>query len=94
MDQVARSSRMVIDMNVSRIKNVEQARSFISGTLDVQFVIADGVGSKFGIKPDLEKTVTSGLYRFTLLFYLKCSSVVLSHLEQRLELCLSRSGFG
>ncbi len=27
---------MVIDMNVSRIKNIEQVRSFLSGTLDVQ----------------------------------------------------------
>ena len=34
---------MVIDMNVSRINNIEQVRSFLSGTLDVQFVIADGV---------------------------------------------------
>ena len=33
---------MVIDMNVSRIKNIEQVRSFLSGTFDVQFVIADG----------------------------------------------------
>ena len=33
---------MVIDMNVSRIKNIEQVRSFLSGTLEVQFVIADG----------------------------------------------------
>ena len=33
---------MVIDMNVSRIKNIEQVRSFLSGTLDVQFVIPDG----------------------------------------------------
>jgi len=33
---------MVIDMNVSRIKNIEQVRSFLTGTLDVQFVVADG----------------------------------------------------
>ena len=34
---------MVIDMNVSKIKNIEQVRRFLSGTLDVQFVNADGV---------------------------------------------------
>ena len=33
---------MVVDMNVSRIKNIEQVRSFQSWTLEVQFVIADG----------------------------------------------------
>ncbi len=37
---------MVIDMNVSRIKNIEQVRCFLSGTLDVQFVITDGAAKE------------------------------------------------
>ena len=39
---------MVIDMNVSRIKNIEQVRSFLSGTLEVQLVIADGAARERG----------------------------------------------
>ena len=49
---------MVIDMNVSRIKNIEQVRSFLSGTLDVQFVIPDGAArerdrARYGLIADV-----------------------------------------
>ena len=49
---------MVIDMNVSRIKNIEQVPSFLSGTLEVQFVIADGAAgerdkTRYGVIADV-----------------------------------------
>lgn len=37
---------MVIDMNVSRIKSIEQVRKFLSGTLDVQFACTDGAAKE------------------------------------------------
>ena len=47
---------MVIDMNETRIRSIEQVRDFLAGTLDIEFLPPD-------VKPE-----TQSLARYALIF--------------------------